>query len=223
MSRVAAPAGRASEERGRMGNSRNGRDSTPISKRLIFVRARLQPCRNSRTTEAASAAEAPTSAAQRLRKMKRRKLPPTRSLALPPAFARMFPASISADGRVAQLGERLVRNEEVRGSSPLTSTKFPSQFKSKNRAANARQPSRGTATPGPVPSFVRSAQRRAAPQFSPARQRRENAQTYPPRPRRDTRLDLQRSRSMSCRYSVITLSAHSTKETKMVGLPNFAP
>jgi hypothetical protein len=25
-------------------------------------------------------------------------------------------------GRVAQLGERLVRNEEVRGSSPLTST-----------------------------------------------------------------------------------------------------
>ncbi len=46
-----------------------------------------------------------------------------RRLALPPAFARMFPALASLDGRVAQLGERLVRNEEVRGSSPLTSTK----------------------------------------------------------------------------------------------------
>ena len=51
--------------------------------------------------------------------------PPLRSLALPPAFARMSPAPASPDGRVAQLGERLVRNEEVRGSSPLTSTKFP--------------------------------------------------------------------------------------------------
>src|SRR5271156_4835419 len=76
--------------------------------------------------------------------------PPLRSLALPPAFARMSPApaspdglvaqlaerpvpsgqvrqlvSSAPDGRVAQLGERLVRNEEVRGSSPLTSTKFP--------------------------------------------------------------------------------------------------
>ena len=47
-----------------------------------------------------------------------------RRLALLPAFARMFPALASLDGRVAQLGERLVRNEEVRGSSPLTSTKL---------------------------------------------------------------------------------------------------
>src|SRR5271156_4230979 len=50
--------------------------------------------------------------------------PPLRSLALPPAFARMSPAPASPDGRVAQLGERLVRNEEVRGASPLTSTTF---------------------------------------------------------------------------------------------------
>ena len=53
--------------------------------------------------------------------------PPLRSLALPPAFARMSPAPASPDGRVAQLGERLVRNEEVRGSSPLTSTTFLQQ------------------------------------------------------------------------------------------------
>ena len=56
---------------------------------------------------------------------KHRKLHSSRRLALLPAFARMSPASASVDGRVAQLGERLVRNEEVRGSSPLTSTKFP--------------------------------------------------------------------------------------------------
>jgi hypothetical protein len=101
---------------------------------------------------------------------------------------------------------------------------------------------RGTATPGRAPSFVRSAAPsrasapfypetlpaagsncRCAPQLSPAPQRRENAQTYPRRRRRDTLLDLQRTRSMSRGYSVITLSAHSTRETKMVGLPNFAP
>src|SRR5580704_9737123 len=41
------------------------------------------------------------------------------------AFARIrstFCVKFSGSGRVAQLGERLVRNEEVRGSSPLTST-----------------------------------------------------------------------------------------------------
>src|SRR5580692_12246849 len=43
------------------------------------------------------------------------------------AFARIrstFCVKFSGSGRVAQLGERLVRNEEVRGSSPLTSTKY---------------------------------------------------------------------------------------------------
>ncbi len=59
-----------------------------------------------------------------LRSGKRSQHPHARRLALLPAFARMFPALASLDGRVAQLGERLVRNEEVRGSSPLTSTTF---------------------------------------------------------------------------------------------------
>jgi hypothetical protein len=31
----------------------------------------------------------------------------------------------TGDGAVAQLGERLVRNEEVRGSIPLSSTTIP--------------------------------------------------------------------------------------------------
>src|SRR4051812_35167385 len=35
-----------------------------------------------------------------------------------------------SDGRVAQLGERLVRNEEVAGSIPVTSTIFPHSFQS---------------------------------------------------------------------------------------------
>ena len=34
-------------------------------------------------------------------------------------------SSLHFGGAVAQLGERLVRNEEVRGSNPLGSTMFP--------------------------------------------------------------------------------------------------
>ena len=39
-----------------------------------------------------------------------------------PAYALSGPVG---DGAVAQLGERLVRNEEVRGSIPLSSTTVP--------------------------------------------------------------------------------------------------
>jgi hypothetical protein len=36
-----------------------------------------------------------------------------------------MPNADTGDGAVAQLGERLVRNEEVRGSIPLSSTTIP--------------------------------------------------------------------------------------------------
>jgi hypothetical protein len=35
---------------------------------------------------------------------------------------------IPARGAIAQLGERIVRNDEVVGSSPTSSTKFPAKF-----------------------------------------------------------------------------------------------
>ena len=35
---------------------------------------------------------------------------------------------MAARGRVAQLGERLVRNEEAGGSNPLSSTRFPRTY-----------------------------------------------------------------------------------------------
>jgi uncharacterized membrane protein len=44
------------------------------------------------------------------------------ALAITPLLLRVAAAF---GGAVAQLGERLVRNEEVRGSSPLGSTRFP--------------------------------------------------------------------------------------------------
>jgi hypothetical protein len=53
------------------------------------------------------------------------------------ARTRSHPAAAAAwlhfGGAVAQLGERLVRNEEVRGSTPLGSTNIPA----KNRATRA--------------------------------------------------------------------------------------
>jgi hypothetical protein len=42
-------------------------------------------------------------------------------LATSQAFAKIH---VAARGRVAQLGERLVRNEEVAGSIPVSSTNF---------------------------------------------------------------------------------------------------
>jgi hypothetical protein len=35
---------------------------------------------------------------------------------------------LTTRGRVAQLGERIVRNDEVAGSTPVSSTKFPRNY-----------------------------------------------------------------------------------------------
>ena len=45
----------------------------------------------------------------------------------PPVAGATRPRDATRDGAVAQLGERLVRNEEVRGSIPLSSTTVPLQ------------------------------------------------------------------------------------------------
>src|SRR5690606_18409908 len=55
------------------------------------------------------------------------------------APARPHKCRPSADGAVAQLGERVVRNDEVRGSIPLSSTSGNSQTRGNNRRQEKRR------------------------------------------------------------------------------------
>ena len=53
-------------------------------------------------------------------------------------FASFVKLLIAARGRVAQLGERIVRNDEVAGSIPVSSTKLLNQEPKCNLASTSR-------------------------------------------------------------------------------------